>query len=59
MDKELLEQALRIASETPRDDEIKSLPIPSSTNADHYRAVYKNIILFLERDRILQKNINV
>lgn len=54
MDKKLLEQALQIASESPNNDTIKALPIPSAPIADHYKAVYRNIKLFLDHDKILQ-----
>ena len=54
MDKKLLEQALQIASENPNNDPIKALPIPSAPIADHYKAVYRNIKLFLDHDKVLQ-----
>ncbi len=55
MDKKLLEQAIQISSENPKKDEIKALEIPSSPTSEHYKAVYKNITLFLEHDKELQK----
>ena len=58
MDKKLLEQAMQISSENPKYDEIKALDIPSSPSAEHYKAVYKNITLFLEQDKKLQKKYN-
>lgn len=54
MDKKLIEQALKIASENPNNDLIQAFPIPSASMVDHYKAIYRNIKLFLGHDTILQ-----
>ena len=54
MDKKLLEQALQIALENSNIDKVEELPIPSSPISDYYKAIYRNIKMFLERDKILQ-----
>jgi len=54
MEKNLLEQAMKIALENPNIDLIEALSIPQTPLAEHYKVEYKNILRFLEHDKVLQ-----